>query len=221
MAQDDAGNVGYSLNKGFNFLSIFDQSGPDILIDSPTPGAVYNLRQAVPARYACSDPAGVQSCVGTVPNGQNVDTSSVGPKTFTVTSTDLGGRQTTKTVSYFVRYGFTGFLDPINNPPKINNANPGDKVQLEWQLRDGTGGYIRDLSTVVSVYDRAVDCTARPLTEGDGPTIPPGDSLQYVPHREQFRYTWHISRDLPTRTCRRLVIVLDDGTKHFADFRLR
>ena len=35
MAQDTAGNVGYSTNKGFNFLSVLDAGGPEILIDSP------------------------------------------------------------------------------------------------------------------------------------------------------------------------------------------
>jgi hypothetical protein len=221
MAQDDAGNVGYSTNKGFNFLSLVGGGpGADILIDSPTPGAVYTLRQQVPARYHCSDPAGNRSCVGSVPNGANIDTSTLGEHTFTVTATSLSGATTTKTVTYFVRYAFEGFLDPIRNPPKLNTANAGDVILFFWRLRDGSGAPIRDLGTVESIYDRAISCDSLPPTEPDAPVQQPNDTLTYAASREAFRYSWKTERAWE-RTCRRFVVVLDDGTKHFADFRLR
>ena len=102
MAQDAAGNVGYSTNKGFNFLSVTDTAGPEILIESPAPGASYGLGERILARYACSDAVGVRTCTGSVPNGSPIDTSTIGPKTFTVTAEDSLGKQSTKTVSYTV-----------------------------------------------------------------------------------------------------------------------
>lgn len=80
-----------------------DKTAPTITITTPADGASYEQGAAVVADYACSDAlSGVASCVGTVANGANVDTSTVGPHTFTVTTTDNAGNAATRTETYAV-----------------------------------------------------------------------------------------------------------------------
>lgn len=74
-----------------------------ISITTPAVAATYTVGQAVTAAFTCSDTANIiQSCVGTVPNGSNVDTSTAGSHDFTVTATNTRGESSARTVSYSV-----------------------------------------------------------------------------------------------------------------------
>ena len=78
---------------------------PSVAITTPPDGASYNHDAAVKAEYSCSAPAGatLESCTGTVPNGQPIDTANVGSaNTFTVTATDNDRQTTTVTHTYRV-----------------------------------------------------------------------------------------------------------------------
>lgn len=73
------------------YTFLVDWKGPAITISSPT-AINYLLNQAVAASYGCTDGgSGVASCAGPVADGSNIDTSSVGPKNFTVNATDNVG----------------------------------------------------------------------------------------------------------------------------------
>ncbi|HWB37340.1 MAG TPA: hypothetical protein VHA75_15080, partial [Rugosimonospora sp.] len=76
---------------------------PTASITTPANGAVYFQGQKVPAAYTCADPDGtVASCVGTVAVGSDVDTATLGSKTFTVTATDDQGATGAATTTYTV-----------------------------------------------------------------------------------------------------------------------
>lgn len=65
-----------------------DRKAPTITITAPT-NAVYLLNQSVAASFICQDGgSGVATCNGSASNGSNIDTASVGAKTFTVSATD-------------------------------------------------------------------------------------------------------------------------------------
>jgi CSLREA domain-containing protein len=94
-SQDAAGNVGYTTDKGRLFTSLTgDSEPPQVTIAAPIDHGTFAIGQNVPASFSCSDPGGVSTCTGTVANGLPIDTGSVGPKTFTVTATDLSGNTT-------------------------------------------------------------------------------------------------------------------------------
>jgi uncharacterized repeat protein (TIGR01451 family) len=85
-----------------------DTVAPNITISSPT-NTTYALNQPVAAAYTCNDAAPSSGIalfysVPPVGIGSNIDTSSVGSKTFTVTCTDVAGNTTTKSVTYQVAY---------------------------------------------------------------------------------------------------------------------
>jgi hypothetical protein len=83
-----------------------DSDKPTANIARPKDGASFKVGQVVNANYKCADKnkgSGLASCVGTVPFGAPIDTSSAGNHTFTVTATDNAGNVTTVTHTYNVR----------------------------------------------------------------------------------------------------------------------
>ena len=79
---------------------------PSAQVSSPTNGARYGRGQVVHASYNCLEGTGgpgISSCVGTVPNGQAINTSRVGKHSFAVTASSKDGQTATSTLSYTVR----------------------------------------------------------------------------------------------------------------------
>ena len=82
-----------------------DRTAPQVALVTPAQGGQYEQHAAIDASFTCSDAAGgsdIDSCTGTVGDRANIDTSSVGTKTFSVTATDGAGNQTTVTRTYEV-----------------------------------------------------------------------------------------------------------------------
>ena len=80
-----------------------DATPPQIAVTSPMDGATYRLGEIVHADYACSDEgSGVNLCAGPVSSGAAIDTSSIGPKTFTVQAADNAGNPAAASVTYQV-----------------------------------------------------------------------------------------------------------------------
>jgi hypothetical protein len=76
---------------------------PDIAVQVPATGATYGVGSSVAADFSCAaGGAAVSTCVGSVADGAPIDTSSLGPKSFTVIATDANGDQQTSTVNYRV-----------------------------------------------------------------------------------------------------------------------
>jgi hypothetical protein len=90
-------------------IAVNDIISPVITITSPAPNATYQLNASIAASYACADNgSGVASCQGTVANGSPIDTSSIGNKTFTVSSSDNVGNTRSTSVTYSVVSGGGG-----------------------------------------------------------------------------------------------------------------
>jgi len=93
--------------------NMIDKKPPVITITTPAAGGTYIINQPVAAAYGCTDGgSGLATCVGTVANGSNIDTSTVGTKTFTVNATDNVGNASSTTVTYYVTYNSCLLYDP-------------------------------------------------------------------------------------------------------------
>jgi hypothetical protein len=82
-----------------------DPAAPQIFWGDPADGAFYAQDQQVLAGYACATgPEGIAviSCVGDVPSGAPLDTSTAGTHTFTVRAEDFGGAVEAETHTYTV-----------------------------------------------------------------------------------------------------------------------
>jgi len=96
---DRAGNCALAGPIGGNRV---DKRSPDVTISVPT-NAAYAFGQLLTAGYTCTDGAsGIASCTGPVASGAYIDTSSLGPKTFTVNARDNVGNASSLSVEYTV-----------------------------------------------------------------------------------------------------------------------
>jgi trimeric autotransporter adhesin len=129
-ATDTAGNsdtksVGYAV----------DGSAPAISIAVPSDGASLVQGTKLPVSFTCSDDDGaadIASCVGTAPNGSELDTSVAGKRTFTVTAVDIAGNTTTKTVSYTVPA--RAIPAPVLSAFKIKPAKFRKSAKVSYKL---------------------------------------------------------------------------------------
>ncbi len=81
-----------------------DGTAPEVVFGTPAAGATYEPGSNLPADYECVDRgSGADDCNGTVAVGSPISTTP-GPHTFEVTTTDLAGNQATRSVTYNVAY---------------------------------------------------------------------------------------------------------------------
>jgi hypothetical protein len=193
-------------------------------INLACPGTV-NLNAAAYVSVNVSDEgSGVASQTAT--NGNNiVNTSSVGSKTFTVTATDNAGNTGSSSCTYQVIYDFLGaggFSPPIADLPAVNTAKAGQTIAVKWQLPDGKGGYISDLSAVTSITFQQLECSD--LSAGLTSEVPAdtsgGSGLHYDASANQFVYNWKTSSTM-TGKCYVLTLKLKDGRQYQAVFSLK
>ena len=92
--------------QGANRIVADNQGPPFITITSPDTNAQYVAGPGGPAaQYACFDPSGIVSCIGTVPNGAIIDMSQPGFFYFTVNAVAVNGGKNSKTILYIVNAG--------------------------------------------------------------------------------------------------------------------
>lgn len=142
-AIDNAGNMEQS-----NAYSIsIDKNAPEIVVNSPSE-TTYFLNQPITADWVMIDqPSGIDYYSATYENGQNIDTSTVGEHTFTVSATDNAGNTQVNNITYYVRYNFGGFQAPLGNNKVFKT---GGTIPIKFQLIDYNGNIINN--AVVHLY---------------------------------------------------------------------
>lgn len=126
-----------------------DSTAPSITVTVPADNAVFVTGSTVLADYACADAgSGVATCVGTVPDGTAIDTTTAGLHTFTVHATDNAGNPADVSVPYTVQAASTARPIITGGPPK--------HFTLEATSPDG------------AVYDYALPTA----TDGNGASVP-------------------------------------------------
>jgi hypothetical protein len=224
-AMDPAGNVAQSWNKAASFRPAPpDTSGPRIVIDTPLPGQVFTLNQQVKPVFSCSDSGGVATCTGAPLVNGNLDTTTAGDHTFTVTATDLAGNTATRSVTYTVRFTFVGFKPPVDNPPVLNIALAGSTIPVKWSLLDASGNAVSDLSAVTAVSVEPIACP-NAKTDTIETTVPNGlAGLTYDVAGQQFVYNWTTDKGW-AGLCRRFVVQFADAPNgvatRYADFQFK
>jgi hypothetical protein len=140
----------------------------------------------------------------------------VGTTTVTVTATDAAGNDSTCTFNIHVRYNFTGFFSPVSNPPTLNAVNAGKAVPVKFNLSGDKGlnifaaGNPYNVSLNCNTNDPGVDVTET-LNAG-------GSSLSF--DNGQYIYVWKTQSSW-AGTCRQLIVTLNDGTVHTANFKFK
>ena len=113
---------------------------------------------------------------------------------------------------------FTGFLQPVDNPPTVNTVKAGSAVPIKFSLGGNRGlAILAPGSPVVT----AVSCASgAPIDEIETTVATSSSALQYDAASNTYTYVWKTPKSF-AGTCRKLDVRLVDGTSHVALFRLR
>jgi hypothetical protein len=116
-------------------------------------------------------------------------------------------------------HDFGGFFAPVNNPPTLNVVKAGRAVPVKFSLGGDKG-----LDVFAEGYPRSrrISCSSSaPLDAIEQRTSAAGGSgLSYDAATERYTYVWKIQKAW-SGTCRQLVVRLDDGSFHRANFRFK
>jgi hypothetical protein len=189
--------------------TIADHTPPRITLSSPPDGATYKLGDDVQAWFACDDGpfgSGIDGCKGDLPAGSQLDTSSVGAKTFTVTAYDRTGNISRIRHAYSVIYDFTGFAAPAATYPFAASMKAGEAVPLKFSLNGNQGVDIFAAGSPSWLPCGALDGTARA-----------NGTLSYNASADRYTYLAATSKTW-VGSCRDLIVTLRDATTHRARF---
>ncbi|MDQ2999606.1 MAG: PxKF domain-containing protein, partial [Chloroflexota bacterium] len=144
--------------------------------------------------------------------------ANVGSYTVTVKVTDKDGGIGSGTGSHSVIYNFAGFFQPIDNLPTLNVVNAGRAIPVKFSLSGNQG-----LNIFAAGYPKVQVSACDMSSPGDEieETVTAGSStLSYDPGTDQYHYVWKTEKTW-AGTCRQLIVKLDDGTTHTANFKFR
>jgi uncharacterized repeat protein (TIGR01451 family) len=199
-------------------LTVADQTAP--AISCPTDVVVYlplnTPDTSMPVTYPAATATDNCSTPTITYDRASGSVFSVGTTTVTATATDAAGNHSSCTFHVTVRYDFSGFFSPVANPPTLNSVNAGRAVPVKFSLSGNKGlsifaaGNPYSVSLNCSTNDPAVDVTET-LNAG-------GSSLSFS--GDQYNYVWKTESSW-VGTCRQLVMTLNDGTVHTANFKFK
>ncbi len=118
-------------------------------------------------------------------------------------------------VMQLLTYMFSGFFPPVANPSAMNNVKAGQAVPLKFSLNGDQG-----LNIFAAGYPQStmIACGTSISQDAIEETDTAGSSsLSYDPTTDTYNYVWKTDKEW-AGTCRQLVVKLDDGTYHYADF---
>jgi uncharacterized repeat protein (TIGR01451 family) len=199
-------------------LTVADQTAPSI--SCPSDVVVYLPLNTPDTSMAVSFPAATASDNCSTPtityDHASGSVFSVGTTTVTATATDAAGNHSSCSFHVTVLYDFTGFFSPVTNPPTLNIVNAGKAVPVKFSLSGNKGlaifaaGNPYSISLNCSTSDPGVDVTET-LNAG-------GSSLSFS--GDQYNYVWKTDSSW-AGTCRQLVLTLNDGSVHTANFKFK
>jgi len=115
-------------------------------------------------------------------------------------------------------YNFTGFFQPVDNLPTVNTVNAGRAIPVKFSLGGDQGLNIFDAGYPKS---QIIACDSTAGVDGIEQTVTAGSSsLSYDASTDTYTYVWKTEK-VWAGTCRQLVVKLNDGTFHRANFKFK
>jgi hypothetical protein len=160
------------------------------------------------------------SCSSSVTVTSSPASGSVFPVGTTTVNATASDGHLTSSCSFHVTvlYNFTGFFQPVANPPVFNVVQAGRAIPVKFSLSGDKGlGIFAPNSPSSGPVACNSSADATDLTD----TLTAGNSsLSYDPGADQYVYVWKTDASW-AGTCRQLVVRLNDGSTHIAYFRFR
>lgn len=219
--------ITYTASDGFNSASatrtviVEDTTPPviscpaDIVVTLPPNSNATSMVVNYPAVTAAD------SCSSTVSVTSSPASGSVfpvGTTTVNATATDGSGHTSSCSFHVTVLYDFAGFFPPVANLPTFNVVNAGRAVPVKFSLSGNKGLAVFAPNSPSS---GPVACNSNDDAGNLVDTLNAGgSSLSYDPSTDQYVYVWKTDASW-AGTCRQLVVQLNDGSIHRANFKFR
>jgi HYR domain len=155
------------------------------------------------------------------------DTFPLGTTTVSCSATDAAGNTATGSFDVNVLFGWAGFFSPVDNPDvATNKAKAGSSIPVKFSLGGDQGLDIFATGTNPTTNEpftyptsTAMTCDSSAELDAIEETVTAGgSSLQYDSSLDQYTYVWKTNKAW-AGTCRQLVVKLEDGTYHRANFQ--
>jgi hypothetical protein len=112
-------------------------------------------------------------------------------------------------------FAFTGFFDPVKNPPIINQMKAGRAVPLKFSLGGDQG---LNVFTAGYPLSQEITCnTFSPMDNLEGTTTAGLSSLSYDPASDTYTYIWKTEKSW-AGTCRQVSVQFIDGQPYTLNF---
>lgn len=178
---------------------------------TPNPALLNAMVEAAP--NAADATAGIASM-----SCSAIDTSTVGSKAVTCTAVDNAGNQNSANLSVDVRYAFSGFSSPVDNPQVVNVVKAGRAIPLKWRLLDDGGQPYISL-TRASISASAMSCSSGATQDTVEETATGSSGLQNLGDG-YYQINWSSPKGYAS-SCRKLLLDLGDGLKREALFQFK
>jgi uncharacterized repeat protein (TIGR01451 family) len=203
-------------------VTVVDNTPPTISCPSNITVYLPLHSTATSAVVTYTAPVGTDNCGGAtttqtagLPSGASFP---VGTTTNTFTVTDASNNTASCSFTVTVLYDFTGFFSPVNNLPTLNSVNAGRAIPVKFSLSGNKG---LNIFAVNSPQSGVIPCnTSAQVTDLTDTVTAGGSSLSYDSGSDQYNYVWKTDSAW-AGTCRQLVVTLNDGSTHSANFKFK
>ena len=187
----------------------------DVVVNLPLNSTATSVAVNYPAVTATD---GCSSSVSVTSSPASGSIFPIGATTVNASADDGNTTPSTCTFKVIVLYDFAGFFQPVDNPPVFNVVQAGRAIPVKFSLSGYKGlgifaaGSPSSGPIACNSSDPASDLTET-ITAG-------GSSLSYDPTTDRYIYVWKTDPSW-AGTCRQLVVELNDGSIHRANFKFK
>jgi hypothetical protein len=192
------------------------QSSLAISLTAPT-ATTYTLNETVPSGYTCTDDETVTLCAGPVASGADIDTTSVGNKSFTVNATDIYTNSLSQSVNYIVDFSIFPLYD------STHAVKSGAVIPIKLQLVDAAGNDVSSAGTVVHATGAVMVSSSVSETVVSAGSANPDNDFRFDPTLGTTGgYIFNLStKGYPTGTYLLNFTAGNDPTTHSVQFEVR
>ncbi len=205
-----------------------DHTPPVVTVQGVADGDKYVLGTPVGPTCSATDAgSGLAGPCGLTLAGPGT-ANGVGQYRYTATATDKAGNTATVTGSYWVIYGFDGFLQPINDtehpqtcgtPCPVSIFKGGSTVPVKFQLKDVSGNVVQAGTPPAWLAPQQGGPTQAPVDESTY-SDPASSAQSYAWDGSQYHYNWS-TKGSAVGYYWQIGVNLDDGQSYVVDIGLR